>query len=140
MYSGFFFFCDLRIMALNAWIWYLGCLSAPQEIDEYELVDPVDILTPLEKSGFWDGVVSALNLFSMFFTALYLPYLCASYSPINVMKGKFISLLLKVILPLFCVLESCKVVGAKGGCCWANQACVNKEDSSWWFHRNLSNT
>ncbi|KAL5730206.1 Protein MICROTUBULE ORGANIZATION 1 [Ranunculus cassubicifolius] len=28
----------------------------PQEIDEYELVDPVDILTPLEKSGFWDGV------------------------------------------------------------------------------------
>jgi len=41
---------------------FLGCqmllLSAPQEIDEYELVDPVDILTPLEKSGFWDGVVS----------------------------------------------------------------------------------
>jgi hypothetical protein len=35
-------------------------LSAPQEIDEYELVDPVDILTPLEKSGFWEGVVSAL--------------------------------------------------------------------------------
>ncbi|KAI4351479.1 hypothetical protein L6164_005845 [Bauhinia variegata] len=30
--------------------------SAPQEIDEYELVDPVDILTPLEKSGFWEGV------------------------------------------------------------------------------------
>nr|GEW51009.1 protein MOR1 [Tanacetum cinerariifolium] len=28
----------------------------PQEIDEYELVDPVDILTPLEKSGFWKGV------------------------------------------------------------------------------------
>lgn len=28
----------------------------PQEIDEYELVDPVDILTPLEKSGFWNGV------------------------------------------------------------------------------------
>ncbi|TXG48248.1 hypothetical protein EZV62_027542 [Acer yangbiense] len=33
---------------------------APQEIDAYELVDPVDILTPLEKSGFWEGVVSAL--------------------------------------------------------------------------------
>jgi hypothetical protein len=32
-------------------------LLGPQEIDEYELVDPVDILTPLEKSGFWDGVV-----------------------------------------------------------------------------------
>ncbi|KAH7654180.1 cytoskeleton-associated protein 5 [Dioscorea alata] len=31
-------------------------LEAPQEIDEYELVDPVDILTPLDKSGFWDGV------------------------------------------------------------------------------------
>ncbi|XVF74962.1 hypothetical protein PTKIN_Ptkin13bG0151300 [Pterospermum kingtungense] len=30
--------------------------DAPQEIDEYDLVDPVDILTPLEKSGFWDGV------------------------------------------------------------------------------------
>ncbi|CAH1448437.1 unnamed protein product [Lactuca virosa] len=28
----------------------------PQEIDEYELVDPVDVLTPLEKSGFWNGV------------------------------------------------------------------------------------
>ncbi|KAL2473261.1 Protein MOR1 [Forsythia ovata] len=28
----------------------------PEVIDEYELVDPVDILTPLEKSGFWDGV------------------------------------------------------------------------------------
>ncbi|KAG8078290.1 hypothetical protein GUJ93_ZPchr0007g5646 [Zizania palustris] len=30
--------------------------EAPLEIDEYDLVDPVDILTPLEKSGFWDGV------------------------------------------------------------------------------------
>lgn len=30
--------------------------DAPQEIDEYELVDPVDILTPLEKTVFWDGV------------------------------------------------------------------------------------
>ncbi|CAL5412185.1 unnamed protein product [Camellia sinensis] len=29
------------------------------EIDEYELVDPVDILTPLEKTGFWDGVKAA---------------------------------------------------------------------------------
>ncbi|MQM08158.1 hypothetical protein Taro_041012 [Colocasia esculenta] len=37
--------------------------DAPQEIDEYELVDPVDILTPLEKSGFWDGVlVTDVNL------------------------------------------------------------------------------
>nr|GFD16445.1 hypothetical protein [Tanacetum cinerariifolium] len=26
--------------------------------DEYELVDPVDILTPLEKSGFWNNVKS----------------------------------------------------------------------------------
>ncbi|XP_073114484.1 protein MOR1 isoform X2 [Elaeis guineensis] len=34
-------------------------VAAPQEIDEYELVDPVDILTPLEKSGFWDGVKAA---------------------------------------------------------------------------------
>lgn len=31
------------------------------EIDEYDLVDPVDILTPLEKSGFWDGVVCDLS-------------------------------------------------------------------------------
>ncbi|CAM8905774.1 unnamed protein product [Rhodiola kirilowii] len=30
--------------------------EASQEIDEYDLVDPVDILTPLEKSGFWEGV------------------------------------------------------------------------------------
>ncbi|KAJ4702810.1 protein MOR1 [Melia azedarach] len=30
--------------------------EVPQEIDEYELIDPVDILTPLEKSGFWEGV------------------------------------------------------------------------------------
>ncbi|XP_061975095.1 protein MOR1-like isoform X2 [Populus nigra] len=30
--------------------------EAPQEIDEYDLVDPVDILGPLEKAGFWDGV------------------------------------------------------------------------------------
>ncbi|URD81259.1 CLASP N terminal [Musa troglodytarum] len=36
-----------------------GHPSAPQEIDEYELVDPVDILTPLDKSGFWDGVKAA---------------------------------------------------------------------------------
>ncbi|KAL2464827.1 Protein MOR1 [Forsythia ovata] len=28
----------------------------PQKVDEYDLVDPVDILTPLEKSGFWEGV------------------------------------------------------------------------------------
>ncbi|KAJ8510590.1 hypothetical protein OPV22_001024 [Ensete ventricosum] len=33
--------------------------DAPREIDEYELVDPVDILTPLDKSGFWDGVKAA---------------------------------------------------------------------------------
>ncbi|CAL9206410.1 unnamed protein product [Musa hybrid cultivar] len=33
--------------------------DAPQEIDEYELVDPVDILNPLDKSGFWDGVKAA---------------------------------------------------------------------------------
>ncbi|XP_011010439.1 PREDICTED: protein MOR1-like [Populus euphratica] len=30
--------------------------EAHQEIDEYDLVDPVDILGPLEKAGFWDGV------------------------------------------------------------------------------------
>ncbi|RLM91841.1 hypothetical protein C2845_PM08G29250 [Panicum miliaceum] len=30
--------------------------DVPVEIDEYDLVDPIDILTPLEKSGFWDGV------------------------------------------------------------------------------------
>ncbi|KAL3519697.1 hypothetical protein ACH5RR_017846 [Cinchona calisaya] len=30
-----------------------------QEIDEYELVDPIDILMPLEKSGFWEGVKAA---------------------------------------------------------------------------------
>lgn len=30
--------------------------TGPSEIDEYDLVDPVDILAPLEKAGFWDGV------------------------------------------------------------------------------------
>ncbi|CAM6047665.1 unnamed protein product [Sphagnum compactum] len=30
--------------------------SGLQDIDEYELVDPVDILTPLSKSVFWEGV------------------------------------------------------------------------------------
>ncbi|XP_077214159.1 protein MOR1-like [Tasmannia lanceolata] len=34
-------------------------VDVPQEIDEYELIDPVDILTPLDKSGFWDGVKAA---------------------------------------------------------------------------------
>ncbi|PIN16310.1 Microtubule-associated protein [Handroanthus impetiginosus] len=36
-----------------------SAVDIPQEIDEYELVDPVDILTPLDKSGFWDGVKAA---------------------------------------------------------------------------------
>ncbi|CAN4084015.1 unnamed protein product [Withania somnifera] len=31
----------------------------PQEIDGYDLVDPVDILTPLDKTGFWEGVKAA---------------------------------------------------------------------------------
>nr|XP_016493302.1 PREDICTED: LOW QUALITY PROTEIN: protein MOR1-like [Nicotiana tabacum] len=33
--------------------------DVPQEIDEYDLVDPVDILIPLEKTGFWEGVKAA---------------------------------------------------------------------------------
>lgn len=33
-------------------------VSGSSDIDEYDLVDPVDILTPLGKSSFWDGVVS----------------------------------------------------------------------------------
>lgn len=37
-------------------------MYAVPEIDEYDLVDPVDILAPLEKSGFWDGVVSLFSL------------------------------------------------------------------------------
>eukprot|EP00252_Welwitschia_mirabilis_P027944 TRINITY_DN9838_c0_g1_i1.p1 TRINITY_DN9838_c0_g1~~TRINITY_DN9838_c0_g1_i1.p1 ORF type:complete len:2078 (+),score=475.99 TRINITY_DN9838_c0_g1_i1:649-6234(+) len=32
--------------------------SGLQEVDEYELVVPVDILTPLEKTGFWERVKS----------------------------------------------------------------------------------
>lgn len=53
-----------RIFLLHIYL-YNCCVpgfSAPQEIDEYELVDPVDILTPLDKSGFWDGVVSVISL------------------------------------------------------------------------------
>ena len=33
-------------------------VSGASDIDEYDLVDPVDILTPLNKSNFWEGVVS----------------------------------------------------------------------------------
>ncbi|XP_075482197.1 protein MOR1 isoform X2 [Primulina tabacum] len=33
--------------------------DTPLEIDEYELIDPVEILTPLDKSGFWEGVKAA---------------------------------------------------------------------------------
>ena len=43
-------------------------LSAPQEIDEYELIDHFDILTPLEKSGFWDGVVSTVPVSDIILT------------------------------------------------------------------------
>ena len=52
-------------------------MSVHQEIDEYELVDPVDILTPLEKSGFWDGVVSASLTLSYKHTNRY--YCCDFY-------------------------------------------------------------
>jgi hypothetical protein len=38
------------------------------EIDEYDLVDPVNILTPLEKSGFWDGVVRDLSCMHILFS------------------------------------------------------------------------
>nr|GMD43317.1 protein MOR1-like [Ipomoea batatas] len=40
-------------------------MHVPQE---YELVDPVDILTPLEKSGFWKGVVGSLLLSIVLFS------------------------------------------------------------------------
>ncbi|XP_047968642.1 protein MOR1-like [Salvia hispanica] len=30
--------------------------TSPQEIDKYDLIDPVDILKTLEKSGFWEAV------------------------------------------------------------------------------------
>lgn len=30
-------------------------ITGSLEVDEYDLVDPVDILAPLEKSGFWEG-------------------------------------------------------------------------------------
>ena len=46
----------------------ISVLSAPQEIDEYELVGPIDILTPLEKSGFWDGVVSIVPVSDIILT------------------------------------------------------------------------
>ncbi|KAL4577970.1 hypothetical protein LXL04_014085 [Taraxacum kok-saghyz] len=37
----------------------LDYLTVSNEIDEYELVYPFDILTPLEKTVFWNGVASA---------------------------------------------------------------------------------
>ena len=58
-------------------------LSAPQEIDEYDLIDPFDILGPLEKSGFWDGVVSApASLFSVFL--LFWIYITFYYHLLNI--------------------------------------------------------
>ena len=51
-------FTNVPILHLDTYLH----LPVPQEIDEYDLVDPVDILTPLEKSGFWEGVVSVLSL------------------------------------------------------------------------------
>jgi cytoskeleton-associated protein 5 len=65
--DGLFFSGSFSIVAKYA-AFYIYCestdaivLPAPMEIDEYDLVDPVDILTPLEKSGFWDGVVCELS-------------------------------------------------------------------------------
>jgi len=52
----------LSVSTYNFQLIFVLLFSAPQEIDEYELIDPVDILTPLEKSGFWDGVVSSFLL------------------------------------------------------------------------------
>lgn len=34
-------------------------VDSGSQIDEYDLIDPVDILSPLEKSGFWEGVKAA---------------------------------------------------------------------------------
>lgn len=70
----------------------MGCLSAPREIDEYELVDPVDILTPLENTGFWDGVVSILNLFPSYivtFSSLVAALLVYNF-PLQAISGKAI--------------------------------------------------
>lgn len=59
-----------RCMQFNS-IWftcsnlYNFLLAAPQEIDESKLVDPVDILTSLDKSGFWDGGVCAILVWGM---------------------------------------------------------------------------
>ena len=58
-------------------------MSVPQEIDEYDLVDPVDILTPLEKSGFWDGVVGDFNLLSYSIYFLFKYIFCTQ--PLNLM-------------------------------------------------------
>jgi len=64
-------------------------LSAPQEIDEYELVDPVDILTPLEKSGFWDGVVSSslLHLSLSQYITFYHIESVSFFPPFNLIKS-----------------------------------------------------
>lgn len=55
------------------------------EIDEYDLVDPVDILTPLEKSGFWDGVVC--DLFSVHYL-LFVPSYDICYIGFHVVARK----------------------------------------------------
>ena len=88
-------------------------LSAPHEIDEYELIDPVDLLTLLEKSGFWDGVVSTVLLSDIILTncTTFFSFLLILVIPWN-FKLLTISSLYKNYL-----VESCQVVREKGGYC-----------------------
>jgi cytoskeleton-associated protein 5 len=68
LFSGALLLLCSFLLLTNMLTFYIYCestdaivLLAPMEIDEYDLVDPVDILTPLEKCGFWDGVVCDLS-------------------------------------------------------------------------------
>jgi len=100
-------------------------LSAPQEIDEYDLVDPVDILGPLEKAGFWDGVVSASASLFHVFSVLDLSNFLLSSSKYSSFVGYYF------LTSCVHLLESHQMVRKKGGCCRADEACIHKEDSTW---------
>lgn len=98
--------------------------SAPQEIDEYELVDPVDILTPLEKSGFWEGVVSSpLECIFRGNALAFFVIMCMLASECQIFVC-YISFSVDTS-------ESYQMVREERGGCRANQAGLNQKNCSW---------
>lgn len=90
------------VAALNAWTLNI-CLPAAQEIDEYQLVGSVDILTPLETAGFQDGVVSAPYLVSMLLRNIRFFISCTFFVFVllfKIMEGNFVLVFFNILLVL----------------------------------------